>query len=354
VKVEVACCDVTDEGGLSDLFKRLRAERPIKGVMHVAVLLEDTLIKNLTNEKIHRVLDAKVKGGEYLDRVTREDALDYFLLFSSSSALFGNPGQANYVAANAYLDGLARKRRAEGLTALSVQWGAITDVGILVRQADTAKSLARHTGGVEFRARQGLDLLGQLLVSDNGAPEGAVVSLAAMNWSFAGDLLPIMRNPIFAMMAREASGSSHGAENVDLHSLIAGLEDTEARDKIALLVAEEASSIFRMPVEEINLQRSLVELGMDSLMGMELFIAAEQKLGVEIPMTSVGDGTTINDIASKILGRLRNESSGEEVIPSAAETLAHKHLKEEGVDKDVLSSLVEKVDMQINQSKVDT
>jgi len=151
---------------------------------------------------------------------------------------------------------------------------------------ETAESLARHTGGQEFKARQGLELLGQVLASHQALERPAVISLAAMNWGFAGSMLPIMRHSTFELMAREAAKTAVASEVLDIKAMVEGLDDIEARDKIAALIADEAAQIFRMPVEEINKQRSLVELGMDSLMAMELYVAAEQKLGIELPMTS--------------------------------------------------------------------
>jgi len=266
------------------------------------------------------------------------------VMFSSSSALFGNPGQANYVAANAYLDGVAYRRRAEGLPALSVQWGAITDVGVLTRMEETAESLARHTGGQEFKARQGLELLGQVLASHQALERPAVISLAAMNWGFAGSMLPIMRHSTFELMAREAAKTAVASEVLDIKAMVEGLDDIEARDKIAALIADEAAQIFRMPVEEINKQRSLVELGMDSLMAMELYVAAEQKLGIELPMTSIADGTTINDIAGKVLIRARNEEDkAVDTAPSAAQLMANQHLGEQ-MDTDQIQAIVSRIE----------
>ena len=311
--------------------------------MHAAMVLEDELIQNLSNKQINRVLRPKVQGASHLDQLTRTDKLDYFVLFSSAAALFGNPGQAHYVAANAFLDGLARVRRLEGLPALAIGWGAITDVGVLARQKDTAKSLARHTGGIEFKAGQALDLLGQILASDAESPEQAVVTLAAMNWAFAGDTLPIMTKPVFTLMAYEAASSGGmGKENIDLLSVIEGLCDLEAVEKIAHLLSKEVSAIIRMPAEDINLKRSLTEIGMDSLMGMELRTAAQQKLGIDIPMVSIADGTTINDIAAKVLTRVRDHDEHDDALADADEVLASQHI-EDDIDKESLKELAGRV-----------
>lgn len=325
VSVQVKACDVTDEMAFASLLDDLRKDGPIKGVMHTAMVLDDAFIQNLTNDQIERVLAPKIKGGDVLDRLTRADDLDYFLLFSSISVLLGNPGQSHYVTANAYLDGLARVRKAAGLPALSVGWGAITDVGILAREAQTAETLAKTTGGQVFKARQALDRLVELVNAQRPQDMPAVVSLAPMNWAMAGGHLPVMSNPTFAQLAAEANkGGGQDRQAVDVPSLIEGLDDTAARDKIALLLAEEVATIFRMPVGDINLKRSLSDIGMDSLMGMELRSAAQQKLDIDIPMSAMGDGTCINDIAASVLERVRGGEEPE-AVAGTSEMLLHQH-----------------------------
>ena len=321
-------CDVSDPAALESLFAELRKERPISGVMHMAAVLDDVLLANMSDEQIDKVLGPKVLGGDNLDMVTRKDDLDYFWLFSSVSVLMGTPGQANYVAANSYMDGLARKRQQEGLPALAIGWGAITDVGILERDKQTAEILARTTGGIEFKARQALDHLAKLLAQVPSESHLATITLAPMNWAYAHDNLPILKTPAYELLKKEAAQSSRsGQQSLDVSSLIDGLDDVAARGEIAKILAQEVADIFRMPVEEINLKRSLTDLGMDSLMGMELRTAAQQKLDIEIPMGAIADGTTIEDIAAKVLERIRGDADSG--LSFTEETLLHQHVSNE-------------------------
>lgn len=341
VAVEVARCDVADREAMETLFRSLRERGPIKGVMHAAMMLEDALIMNITDEQIETVLRPKIEGVEHLDSLTRQDELDYFVMFSSASAFFGNPGQAHYVMANAYLDGVAYRRRREGLKALSIGWGAITDVGVLTRQTEAAESIARHTGGIEFTGRQGLDLLGQLLASESSDNRPTSAILAPINWGLSADFLPITKKPAFAHLVRESAGGRRRDDGkIDILEMISGLDEVEARSKVAELLAEEVAVIFRMTADEINLKRPLAEIGMDSLMGMELRISAKQKLGVDIPMASVADGTAIFDIASKVVERIRN-GSGEE-LTSKDEALAQQHVSSD-IEKSDVVILAEKI-----------
>nr|WP_319514322.1 SDR family oxidoreductase [uncultured Cohaesibacter sp.] len=334
-------CDVSDPAALENLFAELRKERPISGVMHMAAVLDDVLLANMSDEQIDKVLGPKVLGGDNLDMVTRKDDLDYFWLFSSVSVLMGNPGQANYVAANSYMDGLARKRQQQGLPALAIGWGAITDVGILERDKQTAEILARTTGGIEFKARQALDHLAKLLAQVPSESHLATITLAPMNWAYAHDNLPILKTPAYELLKKEAAQSSRsGQQSLDVSSLIDGLDDVAARGEIAKILAQEVADIFRMPVEEINLKRSLTDLGMDSLMGMELRTAAQQKLDIEIPMGAIADGTTIEDIAAKVLERIRGDADNGG-LSFTEETLLHQHISSESDATSLASKLNE-------------
>ena len=130
VNVLIGQVDVADTRALAALLDRVRAERPIRGVFHAAGVLDDGMLADQTPERIARVMAPKVAGGWLLDELTRDDPLDFFVLFSSASALLGSPGQSNYIAANGFLDGLAAYRQARGLPALTINWGSWAEVGM--------------------------------------------------------------------------------------------------------------------------------------------------------------------------------------------------------------------------------
>jgi acyl carrier protein len=283
-----------------------------------------------------------VIGARNLDLLTREDTLDYFILFSSAAAMFGNPGQGSYVAANGYLDGLARQRRAAGHKALAVAWGAITDVGVLARDKETAKSLARHTGGISFTAREALGLLAQILADENQA-ELATISLAAMNWHLAKNFLPIMNSPAYELIRLEAEARSEGGSaSGDLRTLVLSLDDGAARDAVSEYLRKEVASIFRMPPEDINPRRALTDIGMDSLMGLELRMAVERQIGVDIMKVSMSNGTTIHDIADHIASRMRSSLPNEDATLSEQSLMVSQHVTE-AIDLEDLRQFEDKI-----------
>ncbi len=147
------------------------------GVIHAAMVLDDAMISNLTAEAFEQVLRPKVTGADMLDQLTQFMSLDYFVLFSSATTLVGNPGQAAYVAANGYLEGLARRRRAAGRPALAICWGAIEDVGVLARSETTREALAHRIGIKGMPAREALRHMEEALSAPASA-DGAVVAIA--------------------------------------------------------------------------------------------------------------------------------------------------------------------------------
>ena len=171
ISVHKAACDVADRRAITELLEEVSATMPpVVGIMHAAMVLDDGLLANLDAKRFRRVLAPKVKGAENLDLLTSGMALDYFVLFSSATTLMGNPGQGNYVAANAYMEALARRRRQNGLKALAIGWGPIIDVGVLANSERLRSRFQKLTGVLGMRARDALDLMAQALALPS-APE---------------------------------------------------------------------------------------------------------------------------------------------------------------------------------------
>ena len=187
VKVMVERCDVSDRRAVEKLFEKVHARMPpLAGVIHAAMVLEDALIGNLDADQMDRVFRPKVKGAENLDLAARGLALDYFVLFSSVTTMIGNPGQGSYVAANAFMEGVARRRRQEGLPALAIGWGPIANVGVLSENKPLQRSLQARSGAKPMQAREALDLMGEALEQSGDAVNLGVITIAPGDWSSGG------------------------------------------------------------------------------------------------------------------------------------------------------------------------
>jgi acyl carrier protein len=328
---------VADAQALGKLLAKLREVRPIKGIVHAAMVLDDALMANLDAARIGTVLRPKADGAANLDRLTRGDKLDTFLLYSSVTTLFGNAGQAAYVAANAYLEGLAQRRRAEGLPALAVRWGAIGDTGVLARNAKTGADLARRAGATGLRAREALDMLAAAM-AEPGADDEAVLTVAPIDWGLAAAGLAVLKTPLFGDI-RAAREPAAAADALDLDAIVPTLDDAAALALIARHLKAEMGAILRLAPEDIDAQRSLADLGMDSLMAMELRLAVHRKLGIELPITAIADGLSVEAVGRKVLARIRSRGAGAGV----QQDLAEKHAADLP-DAERLQTLIVEID----------
>jgi phthiocerol/phenolphthiocerol synthesis type-I polyketide synthase C len=306
IKAKAYAVDVSDEARLAATLNAVRADlAPISGIVHAAVAMDDALLSGLDAARFERALAPKLRGAQALDRLTRQDPIDLFLLFSSVTTPLGNPGQGNYVAANAAIEALAENRHAEGLPALAVQWGPIGDVGYLAREHQVSDMLVKQLGGAHLSAQDALDRIPALLAS--GVP---VAGVATVRWGALKSRLPLIASSIFSEMAMSATDE---AGEVDLAALLADLSPDEARERVTGLLVEEVARIMKLAPERVEAQRPLAELGMDSLMAVELRLAVEQRFGLSIPLLALSEGATLAAMASRII---RGLGSDRDVSPT--------------------------------------
>jgi phthiocerol/phenolphthiocerol synthesis type-I polyketide synthase C len=297
--------DVTDRAAVAALVARIAREHaPVRGVIHAAVLLDDGMISSLDPQRMRSALAAKIDGAINLDAALDEQPLDFFVVYSSATTVIGSPGQGVYVAANSWLEGFARARRQRGKPALAIGWGAISDVGIIARNKDLGRRLKRTTGVVGISSTESLAHLGRLLVLGNSVP--AMQFYTNIAPGAAAEKLRLINSPAFTGLglARRDEGGTDGG---DLLSAIEGKSPAQAIDIIVRALKREVSHILRMPEEQIDTARPLAELGLDSLMALELQLAIERLAGTDVPMVGAGD-RKLADLAGLILSGLGGAS----------------------------------------------
>ncbi|MBO6920525.1 MAG: SDR family NAD(P)-dependent oxidoreductase, partial [Rhizobiaceae bacterium] len=347
VTIIVKSCDVTHRISVENLLSELREIMPIKSIIHAAMVLDDGIITSLDAERFEKVLSPKIKGADNLNKLTWQDELEHFILFSSATTMFGNPGQANYVAANGYLEGLARERRLAGRPAISVGWGAIGDVGFLAQNQETSDKLSRFLGDAMIGARQGLDVLADAMARDDGKVESAVLHIGKFDWTSAYAALPTLRGKMFEKIVNSLEKSADTETKIDLAELIAGKDDNEAIPIISELMKSEISTILRLPMEEIDLVRPLSELGMDSLMGLELRMSIQKKFDLEMPLVALSGTTNLSDIVTQMLKTIKaSENADTQTLEANKMMLAQQHLS---TDTDIESLLA--IDKMVDQKR---
>ena len=327
VAVHAAPCDVTDKKELAALFKEISEKLPpLKGVIHAATVINDGLIGNMNSEQIRSVLAPKALGAYYLHKMTIGTPLDYFILFSSATTLFGNPGQGNYVAANACLESLAHNRRAAGLTATCVRWGAIEDVGFLARNEKIKAALQGRMGGSAIHSTVALDVLEAMLIADCSG-----LGVMDLDWKALSRFLPSAESPKFSELAGHAGDGGRDEEHGDnIQHLLAELSDTEQLSTVTKMLKEELGEILQVSPDKIDATRSMYDMGLDSLMGVELVVALEARFGMRLPVMALNQNPTLAKLAEFIIQKLiKGEeidgNSDEKEILNQAKQLAVQH-----------------------------
>ncbi|PJX13570.1 polyketide synthase [Halomonas sp. 141] len=322
IKVMAAACDITDRNALANVLERARAElSPLHGIVHAATVIDDGLIRNLDAERIHKVLAPKIDGARHLEALTQEAPLDFFVVYSSATTLFGNPGQGNYVAANHWLEAFAARRRAQGLPATCVRWGAIEDVGFLARNTRTRDALQERLGGSALRSDDALKVLEQMLLTP-----GPSLGVLELEWGALARFLPTSDTPRFDEIARASDDDGSLDHDDDISALLADLSPEELHSTITELLRAELASILLIDEEKIDANRSVYDMGFDSLMGVELMTAIENRLGVQVPVMVLSEASTLDKLAGVLIQKLHQHDEDVEESPQdALASLAARH-----------------------------
>jgi NADPH:quinone reductase-like Zn-dependent oxidoreductase/acyl carrier protein/SAM-dependent methyltransferase len=322
VTVYVGKTDISDASSVNDTFADIESVLPpIRGIVHAAMVLDDALIQNLHWDGLARVLEPKVRGAWNLHRQSLGMSLDFFVLYSSATTTIGNPGQANYVAANVFLESLACHRRSAGLPGLAVAWGPIDDVGYLARNEDTKDALTSRLGGYSLSARAALRTLERLMLAERNG-----LAVANLDWHKVARALPGVRAPKFELLTRGADDTADAGLVDDIQKLISGMSEDQIQELTTTLLLEQVAKVLRMSAKQVDADRSIFDLGMDSLMAVELQVAIESQFGVNIPAMAMSEETSIAQLAGRIAKQLNGNGH-------AAEST------EPGSERDILESL---------------
>lgn len=322
-EVEVREADVCDRTALARVIEAIdRESRPLRGIVHAAMVLDDALVVDQDVERFKRSFDPKALGAFNLHELTRARALDFFVLLSSVTTSIGNPGQSNYVAGNLYLESLALHRLAHGLPALAVGFGPIGDAGYLARNERLRDALEARTGGAALRARQALDHLEALMREGKSG-----VAVANLDWRVLRRTLDAVRSSRFSRLDPAAEEGGKGGD--DVLELLAGLSETEVQETVTGLLTEQVAKVLRLPVERVERNASIYDLGMDSLMAVELHMAVEEHFQIHVPVMAVTEGASIAALAGRIARQLGSRGGGAAGDPPArsqmVEELAARH-----------------------------
>lgn len=294
VEVSVLLGDVSVKQDAASILEKVNASLPpLRGVIHAAGVLDDGVLQQMSWERFTKVMAPKVLGGWHLHQLTQELPLDFFVCFSSASSLLGSAGQGNYAAANAFLDGLAHHRRSLGLPGLSVNWGAWGEGGMAARLADQFQSRIRSLGMSSIPPEQGLQLLDRLL-----GQSATLVGVFPVDWSqFVAQLPAGMKMPVLEAFI----GSQGVAKDTQTNEFLAQLKAAKAGDRPQLMtnyLQGVVGKLLGFPDSQmLDPQLGFFEMGMDSLLALELRNVLQTSLGCALSATVLFEYSNIESLA---------------------------------------------------------
>lgn len=298
-QVMVAKVDVSQEQQVGELlFKVRQSLPPLRGVFHTAMVLEDSIVLQLNEELLKKVMNPKVIGAWNLHAQTLEAPLDFFVLYSSITSLFGNPGQGNYVAANAFLDAMAHYRRAMGRPALTINWGALAEVGYVAERAELGERMSRR-GLKSFKPEKALKALGRLLQQDR-----IHVAVADFDWSTLSNIWTTP-SPKWSHFVSKDSEERHQSEQVDgFRTVLLNASPEEQRELVTARLYDHVAKVLGTSATKLDSEKPIIDLGFDSLMAVELRARVENDMGVEIPVMQLMQGQNLTGLITYLTEQL--------------------------------------------------
>jgi NAD(P)-dependent dehydrogenase (short-subunit alcohol dehydrogenase family)/acyl carrier protein len=302
--------DVSNECDLARALQEIRNTMPpLRGVIHAAGVLDDHLVLNLEAESFRKVLAPKVLGAWNLHSLTADLPLDFFVVFSSVASVLGSPGQANYSAANAFLDGLAHERRSQGLPCLSINWGPWAEVGMAAR-ASSARGVASRVM-LPLRPVQALAALERLFEKSGPAQAVAMsVDWTQLARSFNGNQPPAMIADLMQEKARPVDAKT--AREIGPRLSMQELMATPQAGRHAMLLAhvqKNLAQVMALDAPELDPEESMSNLGLDSLMALELQHSLEESFGVKLPLDLLMGMPSLNEFVTRLLEILAKSSA---------------------------------------------
>lgn len=305
-KVTIAACDVADKTSLSQALAQVPFDYPLTSVIHLAGVIQDGSFELMTRQDLAAALRSKLDSAVYLDELNQSHTLSSFILFSSLSGLLGTSGQANYAAANTFLDALAQRRRVNGQPAISLAWGPWDEGGMAGQVNPAGMARIQKMGLSLLSQQQGLALFDSALYCHQAY-------VVPMNLDHSVSAHHSLLRPLFSSptkenerVARERPGNREPQEKTAdkpraLRQALAGLNETNRYQKILSWVTDEVATVLELAAEDAPLpDRPLQELGLDSLMAVELKNRLSKGSGLRLPVTLLFDHPTCQQLAAKL------------------------------------------------------
>jgi NAD(P)-dependent dehydrogenase (short-subunit alcohol dehydrogenase family)/acyl carrier protein len=302
VDVLVTSCDLTDETEVIQLFQQIQQQFPsLKGVIHAAGVLDDGTLSSLTWERFETVMAPKVTGTWNLHQSSLDLELDFFICFSSAAALLGASGQGNYAAANSFMDAIAHYRQAQGLPALSINWGTWESGGMATTLKEASKQRLLQMGLGMIPPQEGLKILEQLL--NVASPQ---IGVMQMDWeTLFTQFPPGFEVPFLENLRESSSATSPQTTESEFLVTLKAAPSNEQRNLLIDFIRQQLAKVLGLnSSDNINPDARLFDLGLDSLMAIELNNRFEIHLGCALNQSVIFNYPTVETLADYLAQEL--------------------------------------------------
>lgn len=298
VTVQTPRYDLSDPQAVQQMIAWIEKDLPpLKGIFHSAAVIEDFDIKDLDPEVFRRVMRSKASSGWALHEASKHIQLDHFVCYSSIASVVGNRRQSAYSAANCYLGGLVHHRRHLGMSGLTVMWGAIGDVGVVAESSETEEFL-KYIGIRGLPSAEALDRMEAFIVRD-------ITEISCTLMASWGDWARYetigAQSPRFATVLIGADGGNNDEVRDQLIAELINLDLGERNSVLTGLIAAVIAGELRQDPESLSIDRTINDLGVDSLMATEIQVLLGTSLGVEVSVMDLLGGATIRAISDQTL-----------------------------------------------------
>jgi len=306
VDIHVAQADVSDRDQVENILHHIQGHMPtLRGIIHAAGVLDDGILLEQNWSRFRTVMAPKVDGVWNLHTLTLHSALDFFVLFSAGASLLGSAGQSNYAAANAFLDGLAHYRRLSGLPALSINWGAWAEVGMASKLGNQNQRRWTHQGMDLIKPADGLRAMEQLLER-----QSTQMAVLPMNWQKLNRQQNESVRPLLRLLVKSDAQEAESADRKGRASFLDQLNSTPPEEQLKLLsayVTGEVNKVLGLGVTHLtNPRQGFTDIGLDSLMAVELSNRLQKGLERSLPSTLTFEYPSIQSVvdylAIEVLG----------------------------------------------------
>ncbi|MDM8557192.1 SDR family NAD(P)-dependent oxidoreductase [Candidatus Parabeggiatoa sp. HSG14] len=310
VQITIAQGDISQVEKIRPILKNIESTLPpLRGIFHLAGVLDDGILLQQNWTRFEQVLAPKVKGAWHLHTLTQHLSLDFFVLFSSIASLLGSVGQANYAAANTFLDALAAYRQTQGLSGLSINWGPWSEGMAIQHQVHEH---AKQQGIDSISPTQGLQALEQLLLNQSQLKDSITqVGVVPIHWPTLSSKLPTVPPLLSDLLHKENAESDNKnqrqqAQKAQIRKLKEQLQQVSSLEERRTVLIDylQPQIANALGLSTLNVQESLNYLGLDSMVALEIRNHVRKILGIELMVGTLLTGANVFDVATQIATQL--------------------------------------------------